>query len=144
MKYFMYVCTLLVAMISGVANAATPINLEGGQAIQGYDTVAYFTEGKPVKGDANISAEYQGATWLFSQEKHKTLFVANPEKYAPQYGGYCAYAAANDALVEIDPTAWDITDGKLFLNYNDRVQKNWLKKKDFYVSKADSFWSTLK
>ena len=106
-------------------------------AIKGYDTVAYFTEGKAVKGDKSYEAEYQEATWLFSSQQNLDLFVANPEKYAPQYGGYCAYGIANDYVVKIDPAQWKIVDDKLYLNYDSNIQKRWLKNIDGYIVAAD-------
>jgi YHS domain-containing protein len=106
-------------------------------AIKGYDVVAYFTIGKPEKGVKTISYNWQGSTWHFTTESHKSLFVANPEKYAPQYGGYCAYGWAQGYAVKIEPDAWAIVDGKLYLNYNKGVQKDWDKDKEGYIKKAD-------
>lgn len=145
MKNIFQVISFVAVFFVGLANAAAPTNTKGeGSAIHGYDPVAYFTESKAVKGDDQFSADYNGATWLFAKAENKALFEADPEKYAPQYGGYCAYAAANDAVVDVDPTAWHISDGKLFLNYNQRIQKKWLAEKSSYISKADAFWMTLK
>ena len=84
-----------------------------GLAVQGYDTVAYFTDKKPVKGNPAITADYNGATWWFASEANKTLFLADPARYAPQYGGYCSWAVANGYTANIDPEAWRIVDGKL-------------------------------
>lgn len=144
MKSLFHLISLVVVLFAGIANAASPINSKGGSsAIHGYDTVAYFTESKAVKGDDQFAVEYNGATWLFSQAENKALFEAEPEKYAPQYGGYCAYGAAQNAVVDIDPDAWHISDGKLFLNYSARVQKKWLAEKPEFISKADAYWLTL-
>jgi len=126
---------LVVAALSGAAHAAEPINtLEkkglfgykaSGVAIRGYDTVAYWTQGQPVEGDEAITADYMGATWRFASEAHRDLFTAEPAKYAPQYGGYCAYGVAQDSLVKIEPEDWTILDDKLYLNYDDGVQSRW-------------------
>ena len=89
-----------------------------GRAIRGYDTVAYFTKNKPVKGNPEFQYEWKHGTWFFSSQENLELFKASPEKYAPQYGGYCAYAIAIDQLVPIDPTQFTILDNKLYLNYS--------------------------
>ncbi len=143
MKRFAYLISIALLAISGFANAG-PLNTKGGvYATHGYDPVAYFTESKPVKGYSQFAAEYQGAQWIFSSAENKALFEGNPEKFAPQYGGHCAFAAAHENVVDIDPAAWHIHEGKLYLNYNKSVQKKWLPKKAAFIPKADSFWLTL-
>ncbi len=134
MKYRQLNKTLLKMLwlvgFSAAAHAVDPI-YEGGSpraAIKGYDTVAYFTEGKPVKGRAEFSTTYMDATWHFSSEQNLQLFITNPEKYAPQYGGYCAYAVSRNTTASIKPDIFNIHDGKLYLNYNAGVQRRWLKK----------------
>ena len=109
-------------------------------AAEGYDVVAYFTEGKPVKGSAEFSIEYKKATWLFTSKDHLDKFKEKPEAYAPQYGGYCAYGVSADHAVRGDPKQWKIVDGKLYLNYNAGVQKKWLKNIPGYNTKADANW----
>jgi len=109
-------------------------------AIKGYDTVAYFTEGKAVKGDKSYEAEYQEATWLFSSQQNLDLFVANPEKYAPQYGGYCAYAVAQNTTASIKPELFTIHDGKLYLNYNEKFNDKWLEDMEIYIADGDKNW----
>ncbi|MGB1239671.1 MAG: YHS domain-containing (seleno)protein, partial [Pseudomonadales bacterium] len=95
-------------------------------AVSGYDTVSYFTEGKPLKGKKNFSTKYKKATWLFSSQENLDLFKANPEKYAPQYGGFCAWAvAAKNDRASGDPLRWNIVDGKLYLNYDKAIQDKW-------------------
>jgi YHS domain-containing protein len=106
-------------------------------AIKGYDPVAYFTENKPVKGNKTITYNWQGSVWHFSSEKNKNIFIAQPEKYAPQYGGYCAYGWAEGYAVKIEPDAWAIHEGKLYLNYDKKVQKDWDKDRAGYIKKAD-------
>lgn len=115
-----------------------------GKAIGGYDPVAYFTEKKPVMGKPEFKVDYQGATWNFSSLENKKLFEANPKTYAPQYGGYCAYGVAGGYKVKISPDAWAVVNDKLYLNYNQNVQKDWLKNQDELIKKADSNWPTVK
>jgi YHS domain-containing protein len=106
-------------------------------AINGYDTVAYFTVGKPVKGQDSLTTEWMGAKWKFSTQAHLDLFKANPEKYAPQYGGYCAYGVVQDNLVKVEPDQFTIRDGKLYLNYDAEVQAKWLKDSAGFIKSAD-------
>lgn len=113
--------------------------------IKGYDTVAYFTDNKAVKGSKNFSFKYQGGTFLFKSKENLELFTANPEKYVPQYGGWCAYAAAQDPaiLAKIDPEIFTIVDGKLYLNYSRKVNDKWVKDIPGYIKKADKNWPKL-
>lgn len=114
-----------------------------GIAIRGYDTVAYFKNKKPVKGKDEFSTEWKGAKWKFSSKENLSAFQAEPEKYAPQYGGYCAYGVANGKLVKIEPDQFTIVDGKLYLNYDSGIQKDWLKEQSRYIKQADSKFSSL-
>lgn len=114
------------------------------KAVGGYDTVAYFKEGKPVKGNAQFKTEYKGASWQFSSQANLDAFKANPDKYAPQYGGYCAYAVgAKNDLVSADPEVWKVVDGKLYLNYDKDIQAEWAAKQAEYIKKADANWPNL-
>ncbi len=112
-------------------------------AINGYDTVAYFTLGKPVKGQDSLVHEWNGAKWKFSSQAHLDLFKASPEKYAPQYGGYCAYGVAQGYLVKVEPDQFTVRDGKLFLNYDADVQAKWLKDVPGYAKTADAKFTSL-
>ena len=112
-------------------------------AVSGYDPVAYFTDGKPVEGSSSHELDYMGATWRFVSQDNLEAFQADPEKYAPQYGGYCAYAIAQGSLVSTDPEAWKIVDGKLYLNYSKGVQRTWEQDIPGYISKADGHWPTI-
>lgn len=114
-----------------------------GVAIRGADTVAYFTENKYLAGTDEFTTQWQGATWKFASQKHLDLFTANPEKYAPQYGGYCAYGVAVDSLVKIEPENWTIIDGKLYLNYNTSLQKKWEKDPQDYINQANAKFEAL-
>ena len=109
--------------LASAAAAVAPVNETlFGKAIDGYDPVAYFTDGKAVKGQSRFTHEWMGATWLFASAEHRDLLAADPERYAPQYGGYCAYAVSQGATADIDPSAWKIVDGKLYLNLNPEIQ----------------------
>jgi YHS domain-containing protein len=112
-------------------------------AINGYDTVAYFNVGRPVKGDDRFVHEWMGAKWKFSSQANLDLFKANPERWAPQYGGYCAYGVAQDKLVKVEPDQFTVRDGKLYLNYDADVQAIWLKDTAGYVRAADSKFRSL-
>lgn len=114
-----------------------------GIAIKGYDPVAYFTESKAVMGDKMFSYKWSGADWHFTNEKHLSMFKENPEKYAPCYGGFCAYGVSDDHLSSTDPTAWTIVDGKLYLNYNTGVKKLFNKKLNENIMKAEKNWPGL-
>jgi len=114
-----------------------------GVAIRGYDTVAYFTQSKPVEGMEQFSTQWSGATWRFSSQENLDLFVTEPEKYAPQYGGYCAYGVAQESLVKIEPDQWTIVDGKLYLNYNEKLNKQWREDTSGFISTADTLYEKL-
>ena len=127
-------------LFSAPALAVEPVYSADGAAIHGYDPVAYFTEEKPVKGDPAHSATYQRTTWHFASAANRDMFTAEPEKFAPQYGGYCAYAVANNSTAKIDPEAWKIVDGKLYLNYSKDIQKTWEADQTAFIMAADKNW----
>ena len=114
-----------------------------GHAIRGYDPVAYFTEGRPVEGRAEFSFDWNGATWRFASAEHRALFAENPERYAPQYGGYCAWAVSQGYTASVDPDAWDIVDGRLFLNYSKDVQTKWRADRPALITAADGKWPAI-
>lgn len=109
-------------------------------AIQGYDPVAYFTDSAAVQGSADISMDWNGATWHFSTQEHRLLFEQSPEKYAPVYGGWCAYGWSEGHPAQTDPQAWSIVEGKLYLNYNTEVRSLWNEKRPDCIQKADANW----
>ena len=111
-----------------------------GGAIGGYDPVAYFFQGKPVPGSSDYALEYQGATWKFSSPENKLAFEREPEKYAPQYGGYCAYAVAHGSTASIDPEAWTVVGGKLYLNNSKAIQNRWSQDIPGNIDKANANW----
>ncbi|KPJ99720.1 MAG: hypothetical protein AMK71_09270 [Nitrospira bacterium SG8_35_4] len=142
-KKFFVGTVLLVIMLfmSGNLIAASPVNIDSdGVAVKGYDPVAYFTMDKPVKGDSSIQYEWNGAKWRFTTDNNKKLFIEDPDKYAPRYGGYCAYGVAVDALFDIKPEAWSIVDGSLYLNKNLDVREIWKKDIPGNIRKADMNW----
>ena len=132
---------VIALMLAGAAAAQkAEVFSDGGAAIRGYDPVAYFTDGKPVKGKGEFTHQWKGATWRFASAANRERFAAAPEKYAPQYGGYCAYGVASGYAVKTEPDAWSVVDGKLYLNYDRSVQASWLKDVPGYIRKADANW----
>ncbi len=115
-----------------------------GLAIKGADPVAYFTVGGYRAGRAEHSLEYMGATWRFSSAENKALFEGDPERYAPQYGGYCAWAVSQGYTASVDPEAFAIVDDKLYLNYSQSIQKKWAAEQDAHIAQADANWPGLR
>ncbi|AZP13343.1 YHS domain-containing (seleno)protein [Undibacterium parvum] len=136
--------TVLLVIAGGSAFAVAPIFSTEEGAIRGYDPVAYFKQNKPVKGRKDLSTTWQGAQWHFSSQANLDAFKADPEKYAPQYGGYCAYGVAQGYTPEIDPSAYKVLNGKLYLNLSPVVLKKWKKDIPGYVKDADKNWPELK
>lgn len=136
---------LAVLGVNTAAQAATPLNTTtfGNLAVDGYDAVAYQTDHKAVKGSSDYRTEWRGAKWQFANAEHLKTFKADPARYAPQYGGYCAYAVADNRLVDIDPEAFTVLDGKLYLNYSKDIQKKWTADRANYIEKADKNWPGL-
>jgi YHS domain-containing protein len=145
LKLTLAAALLLGATILSAAPATAadlPIDKDAqGVAIHGFDPVAYFTAGKPVPGKAEWSTRWQGAEWRFASAEDRDLFVKSPEKYAPQYGGHCAYGMALGHLAPTDPKAWKVVDGKLYLNFNKDVQGLWVKDTAGNITKADKNWA---
>jgi YHS domain-containing protein len=134
----------LTLTLAAAASAVEPVFTDDlGQAVRGFDPVAYFTDGKPVPGQAEFSFPYQGAIWRFTSAEHRDLFKADPAKYAPQYGGYCAYAVSLGKTAPIDPQAWRIVEGKLYLNKNPGIQKDWEEDIPGNISKGDANWPRI-
>ena len=114
-----------------------------GLAIDGYDPVAYFLDARPVKGNDSFSLRWRGSEWRFANDEHRRLFEADPSRYAPAYGGYCAYGAAQGYRVKIEPEAWSIRQGRLYLNYDLAVRDQWLEDPDGYIARADRNYPEL-
>lgn len=114
-----------------------------GVAIKGYDPVAYFSDNKPIRGKNDLRFEYKGSTFLFANAANRAAFAANPEKYVPQYGGYCAFGTSRGYKADIDPSAYTIVDGKLYLNYNTQVKQEWSKDIAGHIRQADRRWPAV-
>jgi YHS domain-containing protein len=129
-------------LLSGFAHADNPpvVADEAGRAIDGYDTVAYFTDGQPQPGDAAYSHEWNGAVWLFTSAAHRDAFKADPERYAPQFGGYCAYAVSKGHAVKAKPEVWSIVDDKLYLNLGPGAQARWQEDVSGNITRAANNW----
>jgi YHS domain-containing protein len=112
-------------------------------AIRGHDPVAYFDRKGPVKGSKQFSHPWGGATWHFASAENRDKFAADPERYAPRYGGYCAYAVANGYTADIDPRAWSVVDGRLYLNYSLGVRERWNKDIPGYIRRGDANWPAV-
>ncbi len=134
---------LCIVSITSLAQKSETF-IKDGYAIRGYDAVAYFTESKSVKGSEQFSVSWNSATWLFSNDKNKESFKMNPEKYAPQYGGYCAYGLSRGYKATTEADAFTIVNGKLYLNYNLDVRSEWNKDQKGYIEKADKNWPEVK
>ena len=130
----------LPAAADGVVNASALT----GTAIEGYDPVAYFTAGRPVEGAGALAHEGMDATWYFASAGNRDRFAADPERYAPRYGGYCASAVAHGYTAKVDPAAWKIVDGRLYLNYSKDVQADWADDIPGNISKGDANWPTIR
>ncbi|WP_163834257.1 YHS domain-containing (seleno)protein [Spartinivicinus ruber] len=143
MKYWLSVL-FCFWISSALAGDAVYTGFFSNKAVSGYDTVAYFTKSKPVKGKSQYKYTYKGAEWYFANQEHLDLFKQNPEKYAPQYGGFCAWAvAAKNSRASADPNNWKIVNGKLYLNYDDGVQQQWLQDIPGFIEKGDKNWPGL-
>jgi YHS domain-containing protein len=142
----MAILATIVIYLSSVALAFAiePVNKTAdGVAIKGYDPVAYFTDGKPVKGSKAFEYVWMGGKWHFSSAAHRDLFIKDPEKYIPKYGGYCAYAISQGTTADIDPGAWNIVDGRLYLNLSKKIKDKWSKDIPGYIKKADENWPKI-
>ena len=133
---------LLIVIIGRVA--AQPIFTSEGVAIRGYDPVAYFNDGKPVLGSAAFTYVWQGAEWRFKDKTNMELFKANAEKYAPQFGGWCAYGVSENHKSPTEPDVFTIVNDKLYLNYNLKVKEIWSRNRDERIVKANINWTGLK
>jgi YHS domain-containing protein len=138
----------LIVAAAGARAAEPPdkrlVNVDRkGVALKGYDPVAYFTAGKPTKGDKAIAASYRGAIYWFSSAQNKQAFEADPAKYEPEFGGYCAYGASVDKLFDIQPDLWSIVDGRLMLQNSRKALGLWEKDVPGNLAKADANWPGL-
>jgi len=133
----------MLGLSANAVLAVEPVNRDRkGVAIEGYDTVAYF-DGAPAQGKPEWTASWNGATWWFSSAANRDRFRAAPERYAPQYGGYCAKAVSEGQTASIDPEAWDVVDGKLYLNYSPKVRELWREDIPGRIRRADENWPKI-
>ena len=139
---------ILVASFVLGGNAAwagSDINADSqGVALHGYDPVAYHAAGKPTKGQVRYQASHRGTTYYFSSAANRDRFQGQPDRYIPQYGGYCAMGAALGKKLDVDPLAWRIVDGKLYLNVNADIQRKWLTDVHGHIAQADRNWSDIR
>ncbi len=152
-RWFLSVVSVAAAIatiaLSGCGFASKPgqpvntLDSPSGAAIKGYDPVAYFAAGKPLRGSPENVVQHGGATWHFATAANKTAFEREPAKYVPAYGGYCAYGVSQGYLVKIEPDAWSIRDGRLYLNYDTDVRKQWESNPVGFIATADKNWPNL-
>ena len=133
-------CVLVSALPALVLAGDKPARL----AIKGYDPVAYFNESRPVKGRSDYESVWEDVRWHFASEVNRDLFRADPERYAPQYLGHCSLGIAEGDKSEVDPEAWAIVDGKLYLNGDLQVHERWEKNRAANINQADANWPALR
>ena len=132
------------ALLSGPARADEPwFYADGGVALSGYDAVAYITRNEAVRGSPDHAVMWKGATWHFVSAENRSQFEMNPSAYAPQYGGYCAYAVSRGYTAKTDPEAFTVHDGKLYMNYSRQVQVLWDKDRPGHITSADANWPAV-
>lgn len=145
MKYKLVPAVILLSAALGwqATQPASKINKdENGIAVGGYDLVSFF-EAKPVKGHDARMVEHEGAKYLFATDEHRRLFSENPNRYLPEYGGWCAFGMAKGYKAKVDPLAYTVVNGKLYLNYNPDVSKSWNANKEELIPKADAAWKKM-
>ncbi len=142
---------MLMALLTACAQetrdareAGTTFTNTEGVAIGGYDPVAYFTDSAAVPGKPEFSTRHDGATWWFASAEHRTMFIESPERYAPAYGGWCAYGMAEGYAAETDPVnGWTIHDGKLYLNWDASISAQWNADRAALLQRSESHWPTV-
>jgi len=138
-------CAAITAFAALSAGAGQAINVSGEDklALKGYDAVGYFEDGHAAMGSKDFEYSWQGANWRFYSAEHRDAFAANPEKYAPEYGGYSAFGIAEGQVADVNPVAWTIYNGKLYLNTSEADRKQWLAAFIGYIGTADSKWPKI-
>jgi hypothetical protein len=131
-------------LLAAMALSAQVLHTTDGLALAGYDPVAYFTEGKPVEGSPELAYEWRGAEWRFASEANRDAFVAEAERYAPRYGGYCAWAMAEGYTAPGDPEVWAIVDDVLYLNFSRGVQRRWDRDRAGNIRRAEENWPDIR
>ena len=141
MKFFRTTTLAIAALLASMSHADVRTATDANDVIlAGYDAVAYFTQGKPVVGSPKYTAVYNGAIYRFSSSKNRELFRADPARYAPQYGGFCAFGMTFGKKFEVNGKAWEIVDGKLYVNKDEQVYKAWAKNIPQHIDEADAAW----
>jgi hypothetical protein len=143
LSFRLVLVTLLVVLTTALtAHAQTPAwNADrGALAVHGYDVVAYLTDSAPIRGRAEFEYRWQNTIWRFSSAEHRDQFARAPERFAPQFGGYCAWAVSRGYTADVDPEAWRVVDGKLYLNYSKRVQRMWQADVVGNIAKGHANW----
>jgi YHS domain-containing protein len=144
MKTLLISSSLILISFFHASAQKSPVYVSSGSAVGGYDVVAYFTEGKAVKGDPKLNYHWHDAEWHFSNEANLKLFEQNPGKYAPEFGGYCAYGVSQGHKAPTDAQAWTIVGNKLYLNYNLDVKKKWIADTSGLIKLANKNWPGIK
>ena len=147
--YALRIVLLIVVLVTGsvllAAQESVLINRDGqGRVLDGYDVVAYFTQNRAIEGSEQYSYDWGGATWLFSNANNRDLFKANPTRYQPEYSGYCAFAVAQGAIAGVDPNAFTLVDGKLYLNFSRGVHRRWSRDIPGNIRSGDRNWPSLR
>lgn len=144
-SHFLTVASFMTMLaVPALAGGPNPVvNTVDGLALKGYDAVAYVTEGKPLRERHQFEFTWNGSIWRFASAEHRDLFMATPERYAPQFGGDCAWAVGHGYTADGDPEAWRIVDGKLYLHYSKRVQKKWEEDIPGYIAKGQANWPSV-
>jgi YHS domain-containing protein len=144
MKQVIAIAALFLLFIVRAQAQKGEVFAPAGKAIKGYDPVAFFKDAKPVKGADSLSYKWKDANWTFSSQQYLDSFKTNPEKYAPQYGGYCAYGTSAGHKAPTETDTWTIVNGKLYFNYNGKVKELWMKDQPALIEKADRQWPVIK
>lgn len=144
MKLLLVVSAIFLVSCSNAQQKGAEYFQKDGAAIGGYDPVAFFKESKPVKGVAGYNLKWKDANWQFASQQNLDSFKVSPEKYAPQYGGYCAYGTADGHKAPTQADTWTIMDGKLYFNYNQKVKTLWDKDRPKYIELANGNWEKIK
>jgi YHS domain-containing protein len=137
------IAAIMLLSVSGLAGELVNVSGASKIAVSGYDPVAFFTDSKPVNGSPSITSQDRGATYFFVNEEHKKMFIENPDKYAPQYGGFCAFGVGLDKLFPVDINTWQVREGKLYLNLNGDILKKFNADFEDNLTKAEKNWPSL-
>jgi len=144
MKKTISTAILAIFILLNTQAQKSQVYIADGKAIKGYDPVAFFTESKPVMGRDSLMVKWNDAAWYFANRKNLEAFKSAPEKFAPQYGGYCAYGTAKGHKAPTEVDTWTVVDGKLYFNYNKKVKEMWVKDEPGFIKMADQSWATIK